>query len=100
MTSWFVAVFLGVFPILETNSEYFISFYTVKTSSGYTARVSKNDIDFITCSLVSLDRSNYSSHEFEKELEYLNKHFSRNAAQDQFNSCLEPYPTYQDFKNH
>ena len=100
LTSWFVAVFLGVFPILESNSEYFISFYTVKTSSGYTAIVSKNDIDSITCSLVSLDRSNYSSHEFEKELEYLNKHLSRNAAQDQFNSCLEPYPTYQDFKDH
>ena len=99
-TSWFVAVFLGVFPILETNSEYFISGYIVNNSSGFLVEVSKTLIDYITCFLVRLDRSNYSNHEFVSELEYINKHFSRNAAQDQFNSCLEPYPTYQDFKDH
>ena len=30
----------------------------------------------------------------------MNKHFLRNAAQDQFSSCLKSYPTYQDFKDH
>ena len=98
--SWFVAVFLGVIPILETKSEYFLSYSTVKTSSGIYALLSKSDIDNITCSLARLDRSNYSDHEFEFELEYISKHFSRNAAQYQFDSCLKSYPTYQDFKDH
>ena len=95
-----MAVFLGVFPILKTNSEYFIYGYTVKDLSGFTVWASKTDIDYIACSLVRLDRSNYSNHEFVSELEYINKHLSRNATQDQFNSCLESYPTYQDFKYH
>ena len=100
--SWFVAVFLGVFPILETtsNSEYFIYGYTVKDSSGITQGVSKTLIESIKCSLIRLDRSNYSDHEFVSELEYINKYFPYNAAQNQFNSCLESYSTYQDFKNH
>ena len=98
--SWFVAVFLGVIPILGTNSKYFLSYYPVKTSLGIHALLSKKFIDNITCSLASLDRSNYSDHEFEFELEFMNKHFSRNAAQYQFDSCLKSYPTYQDFKDH
>ena len=104
--SWFVAVFLGVFPMLEINSEYFIDGYIVKTSSGFTV-VPNILIDYITCSLVSLDRSHYSKNEFISELEYINKHFSRNAAlvhgcclrTDQFNYCLKSYLTYQDFKD-
>ena len=98
--SWFVAVFLGVFPLLQTNSEYFISNYIVKTLSGNVENLEKADINNITCSLARLDRSNYSNHEFISELEYINKHFSRNAAQDEFNSCLKSYPTYQDFNDH
>ena len=97
--SWFVAVFLGVFPMLEIASEYFLSHYSLKTSSGIFAPLWKWDIEYITCSLIRLDRSNYSNHEFILELEYINKHFSRNAAQAQFNSCLKSYPTHQDFKD-
>ena len=97
--SWSVAVFLGVFPMLETNSKYFVYGYTVKTSSGNFAVLSKRDIEYITCSLARLDRLNYSDYEFILELEYINKHFLPNAAQDQFNSCLKLYPTYQNFKD-
>ena len=61
LMSWFVAVFLGVIPMLETNSKYFIYGYTVKTSSGNFAVLSKRDIDNITCFLACLDRSNYST---------------------------------------
>ena len=98
--SWSVAVFLGIFPMLETNSEYFVSDYTVKTLSGNFEILRKADIDHIACSLVGLDRSNFSNHEFISELEYINKHFSRNATQDHFNSCLKSYPTDQDFIDH
>ena len=95
-----MAVFLGVFPILETNSEYFISHYIIKTSLGDLGHLRKADVDNITCSLVRLDRSNYSNHEFISELEYFKRHFSRNAAQYQSNSCLKSYPSHQDFKDH
>ena len=72
----------------------------MKTLSGIFTLLMKEYIDQVTCPLVRLDRSNYSNHEFISELEYINKHFSRNAAQDEFNSCLKSYPTYQDFKDH
>ena len=98
--SWFVAVFLGVFPMWKIASEFYSSGFTVKTSSGVTALLDKHSIEQITCSLVSLHRSNYSNHEFISELEYLNKHFLRNAAQDQIKYCFTSYPTYQDFKDH
>ena len=98
--SWFVAVFLGVFPMLKNAPEFYSSGLTVTTSSGATAFLHNNELYHITCSLVSLHRSNYSDHEFISELEYFNKHFLRNATQDQFKYCLTPYPTYQDFKDH
>ena len=98
--SWSVAVFLGVFPMLETNSEYFVSEYTVKTLSGNFEFLGKAYIDHIACSLARLDHSNFSNHEFISELEYINKHFSRNATQDHFNFCLKSYPTHQDFIDH
>ena len=98
--SWFVAVFLGVFPILKIAPEFYFPNFTVKTSSGDTVLFWEFEIYDIACSLVGLDRSNYSNHEFISELEYMNKHFLRNAAQDQFSFCLKSYPTYQDFKDH
>ena len=98
--SWFVAVFLGVFPMLKISPEFYFPNFTVKTSSGVTVLLQEYQIEEITCSLLGLDRSNYSNYEFVSELEYMKKHFLHNAAQDQFSSCLKSYPTYQDFKDH
>ena len=60
--SWFVAVFLGVFPILKIAPEFYLPNFTVKTSSGVTVMLWEFDIYDIACSLVGLDRSNYSNH--------------------------------------
>ena len=98
--SWFVAVFLGVFPILKIAPEFYFPNFIVKTSSGIDVMIMEQEIDNITCSLVRLNRSNYSNHELVSELEYLNKHFSRNAAQYQLKYFLKSYSTYQDFKDH
>ena len=98
--SWFVAVFLGVFPMLKIAPEFYFPDFAMKSSSGVTVLLREYQTEEITCSLVGLDRSNYSNHEFISELEYWNKHFSRNAAQYQFEYCLTLFPTYQDFKDH
>ena len=60
--SWFVAVLVGILPMLETNLEYFIFEYIVKTSSGNFTGLRKGHIENIICFLARLDRSNYSDY--------------------------------------
>ena len=59
--SWFVTVVVGVFPMLETNSKCFLSSYTVKTPFGNFAQLRKEEINYLTCCVACLDRSNYNN---------------------------------------